>query len=169
VTTAIALSDIFIPRWNGPLDSARFRMRSLNEIAETRLARRRTARAQRFEFWKDKKRAVVYTRVSRRSLTWDTTGYIRSGPRVSIISSTISSYLVVRERSPRPRRRAHSKKNSLRCRVEGWTVKWPLSLETSLKLVAGLFRIIECAPPCASVRYGALGTFREQVARPGVR
>lgn len=121
-----------------------FWTRSLNEIAETRPA-------QRSEFWRDKKRAVV--RMCRDRPSPGTTGYIRSESKVSIISSTISSYLVVRESSPRPRRRAHSKKNSLRYRVEGWTVKWPLSLETSLKLVADLFRIIECSsvPRCATV------------------
>jgi len=100
VTTAIVLSGIFIPRWYGPLDfGGRFWTWSLNEIAETRPT-------WRSEFWKDKKRAVV--RVCREGP--GTTGYIRSGPKVSIISSTISSYLVVRESSPRPRRRAHSKK-----------------------------------------------------------
>lgn len=109
---------------------------------------------QRSEFWKDKKTSCR-TRVSRRTLTWETAGYIRSGPKVSIISSTISSYLVVRESNPRPRRRAHSKKNSLRCRAERWTVKWLLSLETSLKLVADLFRINEWLPR-VSIRYGAL-------------
>ena len=62
---------------------------SLNEIAETGLA-------QRSEFWKDKKRAVV--RMCRDGPSPRTTGYIRSESKVSIISSTISSYLVVRER-----------------------------------------------------------------------
>lgn len=134
------------PEWT-PRLRAQFWTLSLNEIAKTRPARRS-------EFWKDKKTSCR-TRVSQRTLTWETAGYIRSGPKVSIISSTISSYLVVRESSPRPRRRAHSKKNSLRCRAKRWTVKWPLSLKTSLKLVADLFRISEWLLR-VSIRYGAL-------------